>query len=67
MARNIQRGFTHLQFCFGCTGGQQRSVYAAQHLAEHLNTKFGIEVHVIHREQGIKQTLSRKATIKENN
>ncbi len=67
VARYIQRGFTHLQFCFGCTGGQHRSVYAAQHLAEHLNTKFGIEVHVIHREQGIKQTLSRKATIKENN
>ena len=55
--RYIQRGFTHLMFCFGCTGGQHRSVYSAQHLAEHLNQKFGIEVHVIHREQNIEQTF----------
>jgi hypothetical protein len=34
-----------------------RSVYSAQHLAEHLHEKFGIEVHVCHREQGIEQTL----------
>lgn len=57
VARYIQRGFTHLMFCFGCTGGQHRSVYSAQHLAERLHAKFGIEVHVIHREQGVEQTL----------
>jgi len=55
--RYIQRGFTNLMFCFGCTGGQHRSVYSAQHLAEHLNKKFGVEVRVCHREQGINQTL----------
>lgn len=55
--RYIQRGFTHLMFCFGCTGGQHRSVYSAQHLAEHIHDKFGIEVHVSHREQGISQVL----------
>ena len=55
VARYIQRGFTSLMFCFGCTGGQHRSVYSAQHLAEHIHEKFGIEVHVEHREQGIKQ------------
>ena len=55
--RYIQRGFTSLMFSFGCTGGQHRSVYSAQHLAEHLHEKFGIEVHVIHREQNISQTL----------
>lgn len=55
--RYIQRGFTSLMFSFGCTGGQHRSVYAAQHLAEHLHNKFGIEVHICHREQGITQTL----------
>ena len=55
--RYIQRGFTSLMFCFGCTGGQHRSVYSAQHLAEHINKKFGIEVHIIHREQNITQTL----------
>ena len=58
--RYIQRGFTSLMFCFGCTGGQHRSVYSAQHLAEHLHAKFGIEVHVIHREQGITQVLPAK-------
>ena len=55
--RYLQRGFTHLMFSFGCTGGQHRSVYSAQHLAEHLHHKFGIEVHITHREQHITQTL----------
>ena len=55
--RYIQRGFTSLMFCFGCTGGQHRSVYSAQHLAEHIHQKFGIEVRICHREQNIKQTL----------
>lgn len=55
--RYIDRGFTDLMFSFGCTGGQHRSVYSAQHLAEHLHEKFGIEVHICHREQGIEQTL----------
>ena len=55
--RYIQRGFTSLMFCFGCTGGQHRSVYSAQHLAEHIHEKFGIEVQIVHREQQISQTL----------
>lgn len=58
--RYISRGFTDLMFCFGCTGGQHRSVYSAQHLAEHIHEKFGIEVHVCHREQGIEQTFNKK-------
>ena len=57
VARYIQRGFTSLMFCFGCTGGQHRSVYIAQHLAEHISQKFGVEVHVFHREQHISQTF----------
>lgn len=55
--RFIDRGFTNLMFSFGCTGGQHRSVYAAQHLAQHINDKFGVEVHVCHREQNITQVL----------
>ncbi len=60
VARYIERGFTSLMFCFGCTGGQHRSVYSAQHLAEHLSHKFGIEVQLCHREQGITQTFLAK-------
>ena len=56
--RYMQRGFTSLMFSFGCTGGQHRSVYAAQHLAEHLHDTFGIEVRVVHREQGLQTTFS---------
>ena len=55
VARYIQRGFTDLMFSFGCTGGQHRSVYCAQHLAEHIHRKFGIRVSLCHREQGITQ------------
>ena len=60
--RYIQRGFISLMFSFGCTGGQHRSVYCAQHLAEHLHEKFGIEVHITHREQGISQVLTTSKT-----
>lgn len=58
--RYLQRGFTSLMFSFGCTGGQHRSVYSAQHLAEHLNNKYGVEVHIHHREQGIDTVLAPK-------
>lgn len=60
VARYIQRGFTSLMFCFGCTGGQHRSVYSAQHLAQHINDKFGVEVRICHREQNIEQVLNAK-------
>lgn len=53
--RYIDRGFSNLMVCFGCTGGQHRSVYSAQHLAEHLNSQFGVKVNLIHREQNIEQ------------
>ena len=55
--RFLQRGFTHLQVSFGCTGGQHRSAYSAQHLAEHLVAKYSVRVHLIHRERGIDRWL----------
>lgn len=55
--RFLERGFTNLSICFGCTGGQHRSVYSAEHVAHHLNEKFGIRIRLIHREQHIEQIL----------
>ncbi len=55
--RYMERGFNNLSVCFGCTGGQHRSVYSAQHLAEHLNRKFGVKVELVHREQNIERTF----------
>ena len=55
--RYLDRGFTNLMVCFGCTGGQHRSVYSAQHLAEHIHRKFGVKVHLIHREQNREQII----------
>jgi len=53
--RYLDRGFTNLMVCFGCTGGQHRSVYSAQHLAERLHKKFGVKIDLVHREQNIEQ------------
>lgn len=55
--RFIERGFTNLQICFGCTGGRHRSVYSAQHTAEHIHQKFGVEVILCHHEQNITQVF----------
>ncbi len=58
--RYMERNFTSLMVSFGCTGGQHRSVYAAQRMAEHISKKFGIKVSLVHREQNLEQEFRKK-------
>ncbi len=44
----IRRGFEHLAVNFGCTGGQHRSVYAAEAIARHLRNKFNVKIAIEH-------------------
>lgn len=59
--RYIDRSFTNLMITFGCTGGQHRSVYAAQHVAEHISNKFGVNVLLTHREQNLVQEFKKRS------
>jgi aminoglycoside/choline kinase family phosphotransferase len=49
----LNREFKNLQIAFGCTGGQHRSVYCANKMAEIIREKYEdkVVVHLIHREQ----------------
>ncbi len=51
----LNRNFEHLAINFGCTGGQHRSVYAAEQVARHLRNKYKVKVQLEHVEQGIKE------------
>jgi len=47
----LARGFEQLTVSFGCTGGQHRSVYAAEHLAAYLKSRYGVKVTLQHLNQ----------------
>jgi aminoglycoside/choline kinase family phosphotransferase len=44
----IRRDFENLVINFGCTGGQHRSVYAAEAIARHLRNKFKVNIELTH-------------------
>jgi len=44
----LKRSFSSLVINFGCTGGQHRSVYAAEALARHLRNKFKVKINLSH-------------------
>ena len=44
----IKRGFESLEINFGCTGGQHRSVYAAEAVTRHLRNKFAVKTVLTH-------------------
>jgi aminoglycoside/choline kinase family phosphotransferase len=50
----LQRDFAGLTVSFGCTGGQHRSVFAADSLATHLAEKYKVKTVVRHIEQEAK-------------
>lgn len=54
----MRRGFSNLQVSFGCTGGQHRSVYAADALARYLRNKYGVNTEVHHRVQDAKNWIN---------
>lgn len=59
--RYLKRGFSSLQIGFGCTGGQHRSVYCAEAVARAIADRYpDAVVELIHREQGIKESLNSK-------
>lgn len=54
----IQRRFSSLYISFGCTGGQHRSVYAADALARHLRNKYHVTIDLHHIEQEAKNWVN---------
>jgi P-loop ATPase protein family len=54
----IKRGFDSLMVSFGCTGGQHRSVYAADAMARHLKNKFKVKLELNHFEQEKKNWIN---------
>jgi aminoglycoside/choline kinase family phosphotransferase len=47
----LSRDFESLQINFGCTGGQHRSVFAAEQTARHLKNKYKVKVILAHTNQ----------------
>src|SRR6188768_1207445 len=55
----LKRDFESLMISFGCTGGQHRSVYAADALARHLRNKFKVKIELKHLIQDEKNWINK--------
>jgi aminoglycoside/choline kinase family phosphotransferase len=64
VANYQHRGFKHLMISFGCTGGQHRSVYLTEQVAQRLRGRKGVTVEVCHRElEAMTQSVSDKVAV----
>lgn len=50
VTHHLGRNFTDLTVAFGCTGGRHRSVFCAERLAAHLQSRKDLRVDLHHRE-----------------
>jgi hypothetical protein len=53
----LARGFENLSIAFGCTGGQHRSVFAAEQMAAYLSNRYNVPVTINHlnKEKWVKE------------
>jgi aminoglycoside/choline kinase family phosphotransferase len=53
----LSRGFKHLMFSFGCTGGQHRSVYCAEKTVRYITQTYPVNAVLKHQEMEISGKL----------
>lgn len=53
----LERDFDSLSIYFGCTGGQHRSVFAADSIAKYLKNKYKVRIELEHIERGWEKEL----------
>ncbi|MEZ5046119.1 MAG: RNase adapter RapZ [Chitinophagaceae bacterium] len=54
----ISRNFENLMISFGCTGGQHRSVYCADYIANYIQEKYNVSIVLKHLVQDAKNWVN---------